>query len=616
MRNLLASAQTVTVALEYPRPFSGSGPAPAALELVAAQDGKHSPATVQSPLAPITVPPYSTQDISLAALVNELPDNLPFGSVHIQFSGPPGSLQAEVTSVEAGGNLVIDSHIQNEGNGWAGSGANPWHLDDDTETILFLTNESDETAHFGFKVTADGSTPYYLTKLQLNPHETRAIDMRKLRDAQQPDFNKSTVPATATDGSVIWIRGDNLPVMGRMMQIHRRQGMASNYDCCFCGCPYNYAPSLNYLSPQTLSLLVNGIGSFVFYAGFRDCNQSPYWYNYSTLATWYSGNPSIALLQSNGTFKGVSGGSTSASAYYTGNTYTFNGSQCSAFPLPGGANGTINVCTLSISTPTTGAVYNLGGSNYNQATVPLNASSASSGTANWTLNYTYTSRQPATYTGSSSTSSTIGQTSNYATPVGEGGQVTAQASATLGGQNFNSSVTFYVLGTSIPNATISSRLLSLYSNGATPSLLKGVACYESSYQQFVQRYLMGGTGLWPNGNNSGTQDVYVGLMQVPNGMAPGFDWYTNTSNGLSTFQGKYTTVQGYVSGLRSQHSGLPDLSGSQYEDNQLMLYGGWWVNNSSYYWVPNSTYTGWVVNTSSPGYNYVNTVRNDISVCG
>jgi hypothetical protein len=222
VRNLLGAAQTVTVTFEYPQPPSGSGPTPAPLDPVAAQDGKHSPAVVQSPLAPVTVPPYSTQDISLAALMSQFPAALPFGSVRIQYSGAPGSLQAEVSSVESMGNLVIDSHIQNEGNGWAGSGANPWHLDDDTESILFLTNESDQIAHFGFRVTGNGSAPYYLTKLQLNPHETRAIDIRKLRNAQQPDFRKNLIPAGATDGSVVWIRGDNVPVMGRLMQIHRR----------------------------------------------------------------------------------------------------------------------------------------------------------------------------------------------------------------------------------------------------------------------------------------------------------------------------------------------------------------------------------------------------------
>ena len=96
-------------------------------------------------------------------------------------------------------------------------------MDSDTESILFLTNESSKPARIGFQITANGSGPYFLTKLQLNPHETRVIDLRKLRDAQQPDLRGNTVPASASDGSVIWVRADNLPVMGRLMLIHRQQ---------------------------------------------------------------------------------------------------------------------------------------------------------------------------------------------------------------------------------------------------------------------------------------------------------------------------------------------------------------------------------------------------------
>ncbi len=198
-------------------------------------------------------------------------------------------------------------------------------------------------ARIAAKVASNG-VPYYLTKLQLNPHETRAIDLRKLRDAQQPDFKNNKIPAGATDGSVLWIRGDNLPVMGRMMQIHRKAGMTSNYDCCFCGCPYNYTPSLNYMNPISLYLWVTSEGGFVFYAGFKDCNQSPYWYDYTTSASWSSGNPSIASMQGAGLVKGVSGGTASISASYSGYTYTFNGSVCIASPpVPGGSSGPTTV---------------------------------------------------------------------------------------------------------------------------------------------------------------------------------------------------------------------------------------------------------------------------------
>jgi hypothetical protein len=64
------------------------------------------------------------------------------------------------------------------------------------ETALFLTDMGDREARIGFQIQANG-VHYFLTDLKLNPHETRAIDIRKLRDAQKPDFNKNVIPAMA-----------------------------------------------------------------------------------------------------------------------------------------------------------------------------------------------------------------------------------------------------------------------------------------------------------------------------------------------------------------------------------------------------------------------------------
>ena len=289
-------------------------------------------------------------------MCRDLPLPLPFSLVRIQYSGAPGSLQAQVSSVESAGDLVVDSHVQNEGNGWAGSGANPWHLDSDTESILFLTNESSKPARIGFQITASGSAPYFLTKLRLNPHATRAIDIRKLRDAQQPDLNKNTVAPAATDGSVIWVRIDNLPVMGRLMQIHRQAGMASNYDCCICACGLSYYPYLDYITPASSNVAVNGTVPLTFYAGYEDCNGIDHYFNATSGAGWSSGNTSIATVNSSGTVKGQSGGSTSITAAYSDYTYTWDGNYfgegsgcCEGTLLQGIVSGTVNVYGVQVT---------------------------------------------------------------------------------------------------------------------------------------------------------------------------------------------------------------------------------------------------------------------------
>jgi hypothetical protein len=236
----------------------------------------------------------------------------------------PGWVETQVTSVESKSNLIVDSHVQNEGNGWAGSGANPWHLDNDTESILFLTNESDKAARIGFQITANGSAAYSLTKLRLNAHETRALDLRKLRDAQRPDLKGNKIPATASDGSVIWVRGDNLPVMGRLMLIHRHAGMASNYDCCICACPYSYEPAIDYIDPASANVAVNGTVDLTFYAGYEDCNDNYYYYDESEGVSWSSDDPNIASVGSSGTVTGQSAGTTSVWAEYYDYYYVYN----------------------------------------------------------------------------------------------------------------------------------------------------------------------------------------------------------------------------------------------------------------------------------------------------
>jgi hypothetical protein len=189
-------------------------------------------------------------------------------------------------------------------------------LDSDTESILFLTNESDQPAHIAFKVTANGSASYYLTSLQLNPHETRALDLRKLRDAQLPDFKKNLIPASATDGSVHWIRVDNVPVMGRLMVINRQQGMASNYDCCTCVCPADYDFTGAMEVSGSSALAVGQTAAFSAQAFFVDCNGDEF--SVGVHASWTVDNSNVASVDSSGNVTGVGAGWVDVTASYSG----------------------------------------------------------------------------------------------------------------------------------------------------------------------------------------------------------------------------------------------------------------------------------------------------------
>ncbi|MGH9451758.1 MAG: Ig-like domain-containing protein, partial [Terriglobia bacterium] len=657
VRNLLSTPQTVTVTVEYPATGSATASAVAAASLppdavnssaassasvaaasgrrflivetggqspplqldpIAAQDGKHSPPTAQYALPTFTVAAYSTEDISLAAVMNELPLPLPFCSIRIQYSGAPGSMEADVSSVESGSNLIVDARAENEGNGWTGSGANPWHLDKGTDSVLFLTNMSDKPCPIGFEVTANG-VHYYLTNLKLNAHETRAIDIRALRDAQKPDFKGNKIPAGATDGSVNWVRGDDVPVMGRLMVVSRKAGISSSYDCT----PAQCALSVMGLNPTLSSPIDIGLQTQVgITASEEDCNEHQYFMGWGGQCWWTSDNPSVASVDSMGMVTGVADGTASIQVKAATIQYSCGvRAHCERSEMTKYVEAPVTVCGLSISSPSNAAVYSMGGGGYNQATVPLEATSSCSGSANWTLSFTYTTANGTSYTASPTTTTTLGQSTNYTTNVGQGGRVNAQVQATLAGHSLTQAVTFYVLGTPIPNPTVTSRLTSLYSNGATPALLTGIAMAESSYKQFNNETEMGFSGEWPYGNMANqytSADSYVGLMQVPNNMLDGFDWNADTSDGAYVFEQKLSTASTCMQTERAAYSNLPALGGSQLEENALVFYsgnsGGGTCSSvsSNLYWVPSPDGSAWVINPSSPGYSYVQEVEGNI----
>jgi hypothetical protein len=376
VRNLTGGSQNVTITLEYP-----VEPPPSPPTEEASAELSQQPVTHLATLVPVTLGPYQTADVALDDALGLLPLPLPYCSIRIDYSGPPGTVAGEVSSIESKGDLVVDSRLANEGDGWAGSGGHPWHLDEETESILFLTNMGEKEVPIGFQVQADG-LHYYLTDLRLHPRETRAIDLRKLRDKQEADFRGHTIPSTATDGSVLWIRLEDVPVMGRLVVLQRNKGIASNYDCEVCQCPANLTYSLS-ISPSSAAIYPTNTQQFAATAWSVDCNQI-YWPSTVTnYAHWFTYHPSIATVNdttAKGRVTAVAIGNTWLKAEYGGCSYTPYcymppcyppTCQCSPVLAWGTVPITVYDFTVSISPPTV-APLNAGTPNTTTVTVQTN----------------------------------------------------------------------------------------------------------------------------------------------------------------------------------------------------------------------------------------------------
>jgi hypothetical protein len=197
--------------------------------------------------------------------------------------------------------------------------------------------------------------------------------------------------------------------------------------------------------------------------------------------------------------------------------------------------------------------------------------------------------------------------------------VTAQNIASDGSTVYDCSQ-FYVEGTNSIDPTIN--LLNLYSTGATPHLMTGVAQHESTYKQFFTQTLLGATAYWPHESADGGS--HIGLMMVPTQQPYAWDWTSNTNDGVndasygfvvaklplaSTWQAWITNGHGSIPG----HSSLATLTATQLEDMALVLYGpaasGTWtkqfyipvcpsgnITNHSNIWTCNNASWYWAVN--------------------
>jgi hypothetical protein len=182
--------------------------------------------------------------------------------------------------------------------------------------------------------------------LKLSPHETRAIDMRKLRDAQIADFRKNVIPAGATDGSVSWIRLDNLPVSGRVVVISRNGGTASGYDCGDCVCSDNFT-RIDISAPKSVTLTPNHIAQCgPTLASYEDCNGWVSFYDVTGEASWSSNNTPVATV-AYGNIYGVAGGTATATATYRDWEY-WNGFDCN----PNTLITSHDACTVKVQVPT------------------------------------------------------------------------------------------------------------------------------------------------------------------------------------------------------------------------------------------------------------------------
>jgi hypothetical protein len=289
---------------------------------------------------------------------------------------------------------------------------------------------------------------------------------------------------------------------------------------------------------------------------------------------------------------------------------------------------------VQIVSPTNGAdfdVYDYGGSTAVDISFQANANVNT--LINWTVKFSYrTSGGRCSACDSTETFSTNPGQSSYSPYFSQGGQVSVNASITVSGQTVNAQpATVTVTGFALSDDTITNRLVNLYSGGATPRLMTGIAMVESSYKQFTDTYLAGPNAgrplilygrqdLWPNESYDGGS--HIGLMQVAITMSRAFDYYVNTEDGFILFANDKLGIAGIAeSRMRQRYPQLRALTPVELENMALVLYGPYADATDAVsgpvtkqYYRVNSAGTDWIVNTAGnpDGVAYADRVRNSM----
>jgi hypothetical protein len=322
LRNLSVTPMAVTPALQR-------GSAKTALPQVALLPGESKQVDVSAGSAPVGDGPIG---------------------IELPYTGRPGDLLAQWFSLDDSGSLVVEVPLRSLSPTDRATGSNPFLLTGDSTSVTYIKNTGDTVSHVLAYIQHGGgpATPggqYMIGLKEIQPGETIAIDIRKLRDGQVRDQKGHLLPQDLLTGQINWRLHDGAPIVGRTQVMSLTQALASNRSCPTCDCtPTQIVMNLD---PVTL-----GVGdSFQPNLTETDfgCDGSQQFIGPGYGNLWFTNNTSVATVNNNGNVTGVGPGSTTVTANGSVPYYNFIPDDPFGPPTPHG--GICDPATFDFSAP-------------------------------------------------------------------------------------------------------------------------------------------------------------------------------------------------------------------------------------------------------------------------
>ncbi len=249
--------------------------------------------------------------------------------LEFEYSGAPGSMIMSAYSISRNRNHTFRVLLTDAASLPSSAGTYPWNITDDSSTMVYIKNVTSEPQDFIMVIRYGTVTDGYSPSIQkIAPGQTKAIDLRKLRNDQVPDGYGRTLPLDATGGQVHWsARGrTRLSMIGRSEQVSISKGISMTAACGEPCCGDMFVGG--FLSPDRVTGFIGEVTSFIANEQIQDCFGTPF--TYPTGATFTSSNPSVASCDANGTTIAVGLGS----AIITGTWHYFSNRPSGDFQTP------------------------------------------------------------------------------------------------------------------------------------------------------------------------------------------------------------------------------------------------------------------------------------------
>jgi hypothetical protein len=261
---------------------------------------KNSTSTVKDTVVKVkdlTIAPGDVQRVELSDALGGV-GQIAEAGVDIAYNAAPGSVIGQLTSVDQSGDYAFEVPIKDrDAMNETMESIYPWTLENGTATVLHLKNTTNETQEAGVLISFAGGT-YNPDKFELQPYQTIALDIQKLKDTKKPDVLGHLFPSGATHGQLVWFQKTPYTMIGRAEGTDVAAGIARSFSCAAACCDYFWNDF--FLTPSVMNGLAGDGGTFIGTSEGSDC--SGYYFQYLNVAasSWTTSNSAVATVNSSG----------------------------------------------------------------------------------------------------------------------------------------------------------------------------------------------------------------------------------------------------------------------------------------------------------------------------